>query len=389
MRMYPRYVPQLGLGAWFRWFVGPRDSALAATAAIHTELAGGAVLPFSCAYDNLRTGLRAYFSHLTRARGAGRVLVSSQICAAVPRALEAAGCSVHYVDVDEHYPTPSARQFAAALDGRTAAVIVAPAYGHVQDDWSELLDALGGRALVLDLAQGLGLEQRLALLYRVADAVTYSFGLGKGLDTGGGLVLARSALEPQLKSRGGRFAAIRTLGNAIALKSIIASGLYPFFAHRADEFDAGQGTAQSTPGYDARILALLWREKLAVFSAEIGLARDRAEALGKSGPLAAKLRDTDIYLGRAASHLRQVIRIADPGRRDALIAGLRGDGIDCAPAGEPLPQATCPHGSPEVYPNAARFRSDAIRLPYLGRMSESRFRRFRTILERAVVRHLS
>jgi dTDP-4-amino-4,6-dideoxygalactose transaminase len=292
------------------------------------------------------------------------------------------------VDIDASYPTPGAQQFAAAIDDGTVAVIVAPMYGHVQSDWTALLDILGERTLILDLAQGLSLERRLEALCRRADAVTYSFGVGKGLDTGGGLVLARKELHPTILSGRRKYPAVGPLVQTIALRLLIASGLYPMIAHRADQYDSGGQTIATTARLSPESIAVLWNTKLKAFLEEVRVACERAAQLGESSPIVERVRYPEIYFGRTASHLRQVIRLNDPLQRDFLVAGLRAAGIDCAPAGEAFP---CSIGRERIsrdFPNAARFRNDAIRLPFLGRMSVSQFQRFQAILERTLVKYL-
>jgi len=102
--------------------------------------------------------------------------------------------------------------------------------------------------------------------------------------------------------------------------------------------------------------------------------------------LAERLRDTPVYFSDQASHLRQVIRVRDAARRDELVARLRMADVDCAPAGEPLPATA---NAASDFPNAHAFRRDAVRLPFLGRLNDAEFYRFRTALEQTVVQHLS
>ncbi len=71
--------------------------------------------------------------------------------------------------------------------------------------------------------------------------------------------------------------------------------------------------------------------------------------------------------------LRGAPSLAAPGRwrwptsGRAVIAALRAGGVGCAPAGEPLPH-THLAGAPHAFQNAAAFRTDALRLPFLGRI---------------------
>jgi len=387
--MLARYVPNLDPGAWLRWLCADDTRAGTAWSRLATRLGAGSHFENHYVFDSLRTGLFAYFSSLAGQGRAGDVLVSSQICAAVPHALRSAGFTVRFVDIDSSYPTPGAREYANALDQRTVGIVVAPLYGHIQSEWGSVLQVIGDRILVLDLAQGIGITRPIELLCRRADAVAYSFGLGKGMDTGGGLVLARRRLDlPVLRSRG-KIGMVAALRNATLLKAVVALGLYSSVAYLADDYDSGPATRLDKGAIYPANLAILWDLKLQTFQNEVRLARERASTLGNIAPLAEYLRDRAIYFGSEGSHLRQLIRVRDPLRRDTLVGRLRKAGIDCAAAGEPLPDGMVGADGRNQFPNAARFRNDAVRLPFLGRLSAGRFHQFRTTLERIIVEHLS
>ena len=84
----------------------------------------------------------------------------------------------------------------------------------------------------------------------------------------------------------------------------------------------------------------------------------------------------------ASTHLRQIVRARNQTARDALLDELRRGGVDCAPAGELLPHeylGDAPSGS--AFPNALRFKAEAIRLPFLGRLGDSAFARLKGALE--------
>jgi dTDP-4-amino-4,6-dideoxygalactose transaminase len=389
--MIPRYTPSIDVRAWLAWMEASfSENAGTSMRNIGKEL-GSVLPPYHYAFNNLRTGLHVYLTHLRRTSGLrNQIVVSSQICIAVPLAVEAAGFTVRYVDIDNVYPTPSADDFAAAIDEHTAGVVVAPMYGHIQAYWRPLLAALGERALVLDLAQGLGLEQTLATLYQRADVVGFSFGLGKGLDAGGGLVYTRSELTLLDLPRQSRLAALGPLAQALVLRAAINVGASRLLAEHLNRHGAEDAAATDAELLGAFGIDLLWQTKLRRFRVEIEHARARASLLGEIASLCEKLRDTEVYFSPTASHLRQVIRLKDADQRDRVLEYLRKAGIDCAAAGEPLPAAGTPGENLAVnFPNASRFQRDAIRLPFLGRMTEARFKRFRTILERTLVKHLS
>jgi len=318
----------------------------------------------ACGFEQGRDGLAAWLRALRATPGA-RVVVSAQICVAVRVAIQAAGLAPVYVDLDDRHPTPSARQFAEALGPNVAAVIVAPFYGYIQADWQPLLEALGPTPLCLDLAQGLGLESQLAPLVARADAVLYSFSVGKGLDLGGAVVFTRQPLAtPDRPAPAVRAGAVLS---SLAIRALVALGLYrfalPAIERRIDE-DPEAAAPSSTAAFTVASVAGYWGARAAAYRAEVQRSRACAVRLAALPAVVAGCRDLDVYGDSSATHLRQVIRLRHAPSRAATVAALRRAGIDCAPAGEPLPPA-----ADGQYPNAAQFRADAIRLPFLGRLT--------------------
>jgi dTDP-4-amino-4,6-dideoxygalactose transaminase len=384
--MIPRYTPHIGLDGWFRWLLAPADRS-ASPEAFLAALAGGPPPAYHYAFDCLRSGLFVFFEQLAKTTPARSVLVSAQICAAVPNVIVKAGFTPQFVDTDASYPLPSAADYARALHGDVAAVIVAPLYGHIQHDWHALLAALGNRALVLDLAQGLGLAGRVRPLAARADAIGFSFGLGKGLDAGGGLVLTSKSLGVETARPASRLGCLRPLAEAAALRVIIGLGLYSVLARRLDREEL-QAQSVSAPRRIPDDIHLLWQQKLGAFHDDVRRAGDRAQQLGAGAAIMEKVRDANIYFSAASTHLRQVIRLRDSGMRDSVVARLRELGVDCAPAGEPLPPAAPGREPASAFPNARQFTSDAIRLPFLGRLTDAGFGRLQSTLERTLAEHI-
>jgi hypothetical protein len=112
----------------------------------------------------------------------------------------------------------------------------------------------------------------------------------------------------------------------------------------------------------------VWADRCAAFGIDVERARDRARRIGALPVVASTCRDLDLYCDDASTHLRQVLRLQRAGRRTAIIDGLRRMGVDCAPAGEPLPAVEEPA---RQFPNATQFTRDAIRLPFLGRLNDA------------------
>lgn len=362
MRTIPRYSPSVAASAWLQW---ARGGAAASEREANVRLlsAGShAVTPRE--FVNARQGIRVFLETLPQK---GEVLLPAQSCSVLSESIRRAGHEPRFLDSDGVLGTPSASQYAAAIDDRTVAAIVAPLYGYLQRDWQPLLDAIGNRALLLDLAQGLGLVERLngALTAR-ADALAYSFGLGKGVDTGGALLLTHNEIGADVP-RAGAASHLVVLAQALAVRTADAAGLYRFLVRNVEE--ESEKAKEAGGSFEPRTLTpsvhRLWRPKLEALRGEMQLAGARAKILNRKFP--------EVLIGDAP--LRQILCLRDTATRDAAVAALRRNGVDCAPAGEPLPP-----NAQQLYPNAAAFGATTIRLPFLGRLSERRF----TLVQRAL-----
>ena len=304
------------------------------------------------------------------------MVVSSQICVAVRHAIRNAGLVPVYVDIDESFPTPSPQQLAAAIDSNTAAIIVAPFYGYIQSDWGALTEACRDIPICVDMAQGLLLEERMAPLIDHAAALLYSFSIGKGLDIGGSVLFTLQPLATGADRRG----AVRagTILNGLLLRTLVRFGLYRLIVpliEQAVEDDHDPGTLRgSFASRDVAGHRPIWAARAAAYAAEVQHSRDAAGRIFGNAVVKRACRDREVYGDPGATHLRQVIRLQDAARRDAVIEALHQHGIDCAPAGEPLPSGD----DERAFPNAVRFNADAIRLPFLGRLTDG---------ERAQVEH--
>ena len=377
--MIPRYLPAVSLRD--RLQASREGSPESATRLIQLLLPRQN-FPVRLPVAALRDGLNAYFAGLALRAGTGAVLMSAQVCPLVPLAARYAGFAPRFVDTAEDLPVPGGGRLAAALDDSVKAVVVAPLYGHAATDLDALARALGRVELFLDLAQGIGLVLPDAAVDR-ADAVGYSFGIGKGIDTGGGLLLTRSApgLGPPATTKLGTAAIVRSA----ALRAVVACGLYRTVARMVER------AAQAAPEdfrSGVRVLEgewpfAWWRLRVEAFIAEVAVARRRAAALLATCGRHPKLAHPATCFSAGATHLRQIIRVADPGERDRIVVRLRARGVDCAPAGEPLPSRYIA-GERGAYPCAERFLADSIRLPFLGRLSERQFAVLVAALERAL-----
>jgi dTDP-4-amino-4,6-dideoxygalactose transaminase len=382
--MVPRYRPEFDSAAWVRWARSSAATVTAARAAVIDRLAGPGGPRSGLAFSTARQALFTYFSRLRDTSGGGSVLVPAQICPVVAHVVRRAGFELRFVDLDDAFPTPSPAQYRDAIDEKTVAAIVCPLYGYLPKDWSPLVEPRRVR-VVLDLAQALLLADRLdRRLLEQADAIAYSFGLGKGLDTGGALLLTPHPVP--VNGHGATAAATASVVlKGLALRGLIATGLYRYAVSRLErELEAAVSFEPDLRARGSESLYPLWEARLWRFASEVERARERAIALQRLPAVRRACRNLDVFCDPEALHLRQILRLSDPTARASVIASLRLSGIDCAQAGEPLPQEYLSLADPPAVPRAARFRSDAVRLPFLGRVSEREFERLQQALERAL-----
>lgn len=375
-----RYVPAIDFPAWLRSAASGSKTVTDAREQNISELGAGRRWETVIEFANGRQALRSYFAALAESRR-GAVLMPAQICSVAIEAVRLTGLSVRFVDGDGAYPTPSAEQYSAAMSNDVVGVVVAPLYGFLQSEWAPLLSRLGDRRLMLDLAQGLTLTDARSELLGRADAIVYSFGLGKGIDTGGGLLMARDAVVANGASSSA--SGVGTLLKAIALRVAIGSGTYGALIERMESAsEAGKVEAASfSPRRIGPGLHQLWREKIRRFREEVAVAFERSQRLRESSSVRDVTRDLDVYTAGEAVRLRQVLRFRTAELRDRVAGQLRRNGVDCAPAGEPVPEGH--------FPNARQFIRDAIRLPFLGRLTEKQFGAFQRALESAIDQRLS
>lgn len=376
--MIPRYLPSIDLAARLR----ASQVNAGAAGRLVAALARGHTFDGMLAVAALRDGLNAYFCDLASRAGQGEILISAQCCPLVALSARSAGFTPRFVDIAGDRPAPTGRQFADAISPSVKGVVVAPLYGHLGESLETMLAALGDRSLLLDLAQGLGLRTLEPLLQR-ADAVGWSFGIGKGLDTGGGLMLTRLPLSIS----GAHHAALGAgaLVRSAGLRVFAACGLYRIVARVVER------AAEATPDdFDPRVRLIegdwiykWWHLRLPAFLEEVEVARRRAVSLGSRFGAHPALAYAPASFSPDATHLRQMIRLTDAHARDVTLRRLQRSGIDCARAGEPLPSQYI-RGDRGDYPAAKRFLADAIRLPFLGRLSERQFCYLSDTLERAL-----
>jgi dTDP-4-amino-4,6-dideoxygalactose transaminase len=309
----------------------------------------------------------------------------------VPYAIRACGFAVRFIDSDDRYPSPSPGQYLEGLTEQTVAVVISPLHGYLQGGFQDFGQSLREVKIVLDMAQGLLLADLLdSQLLQRADALVYSFAPGKGLDTGGGLLLTKDRLDMPGYRVQKKIDYFPILSRVMLLQFLISSNLYPVFLKRLErEIEVNKEEALAKyPGKlaPAEIFSL-WQAKLRYFAEDIQRARKRAVRLSKSA-LVQQACDS-CFFGGSAIHLRQVLRFRDARLRNQVMQSLRRDGVDCAPAGEALPSEYFAEKDLPDFPKARAFWQESLRLPFLGRLCELEFQKLQQRLEIALAQHLS
>jgi|CXWL01.1.fsa_nt_gi dTDP-4-amino-4,6-dideoxygalactose transaminase len=328
------------------------------------------------AYASAREAFRAWLEELSQRTTARGILFSAQICPVLPKLAVRLGFVPYFVDVDEGAPTPTLAKLQGARTKSIAATIVSPMYGHAPTDVSVL--APGHGEILFDWAQGLLHLDAAALSNRV-DANLWSFGIGKGLDAGGGLLASQSGPEKAHDARASGFVVAQTAwAKAVAFNAIAASGAWRFLAPRDSD-----GSVHEPVPHQARLIGPaiygLWLSRLARYAQEIEIARQRARSLFDMPEVAAACAYAETFASSRPTHLRQVLRLRLPDRRDHVVNDLWRAGIDANHAGEPLPNQYLDtitfqvDAASDGLPNARRFVLDSIRLPFLGRLRQDQW----------------
>ncbi|MGE3806589.1 MAG: hypothetical protein AB7K24_18130 [Gemmataceae bacterium] len=341
----------------------------------------------ACVFPRARNALQTVFWNLHRQRGRGDVALSAQICPLVVRLANQAGFGTRFVDLSVSGPTPAPESFRSLLDSDVAAIIVSPLYGHLPGDWSVLESnspQTGRPWIIVDLAQGLGLPCTDSFFHS-ADAIIYSFGLGKGLDCGGGLLLTNRQFTLPSRRTSGNTSHWGSLASALALRALMAVGVYQFLVSSMDSAIDADKSCDVPIGMELASDAAfsLWQSRLPRFLKEIARARGRSQTLARTAAVAKNCRDLEVYSSARSTHLRQVLRLKDPGARPAILEFLRRNGVDVTIAGEPLPFQYVQGIRPADMPNACMFQNDSIKLPFLGRLSPSSFDSLTAKLEKS------
>ncbi len=347
-----RYVPDPDFGA----LVGLRRARQSSD-----------LLTNGLAFETGRQALFASMEKLPR----GPVLVSSQICPVVPFGLVRLGFTPRFVDIDHNLPCPGPEQLAQSLNEEVVAAIVSPLYG-LCPSFDGFLSPL---PLVLDLAQGIG---SLANLAPFAYAQIYSFGIGKGVDSGGGWCISSTGLPWQTAPMG-RLSLLKPWCKGALIQGADRLGILKRLLARLDQAVEDDKVDRPTPQAMGRKpslgLARFWEARLERFIREGQVARERV------GQIRGALTSTEPNW----IPLRTIVRVPS-GRRPSLLSELKGRGIDALSAGEPMPREYLP-GQPEnaSFPNALRFTQEAVRLPFLGRLTDAQFDYLRWAVEDSFV----
>jgi hypothetical protein len=248
-------------------------------------------------------------------------------------------------------------------------------------DWTVLTSARNGPEIVLDLAQGLGRNVSTGLMEH-ASVVGFSFGVGKGVDTGGALLFSRNKTSFQ------NALPVSNLGNSmiwrsVLLRAVISLGLYGVVSGWVARLSEGDLTAfdECVRPIDFHRSSSFWLQRLQKFTREVQVARRRGAELENALRNSEALVGANVYFCPLSTHLRQIVRLADPRRRNSLLSTLRSAGIDCTAAGERPPWTYLTGIDARRFPNTRQFMATAIRLPFLGRLTEKEYLWVRNSLE--------
>jgi len=215
-----------------------------------------------------------------------------------------------------------------------------------------------------------------------ADSVLFSFGLGKGFDTGGGLLLTRRNLPTLPRLRRAWPIVAETAARGAAVRTTMALGLYRALLPVVDRM-AANDVAVSAPERIDPAIARVWLSRIPVLTAEFSRAAERSAELGSLPVIQDSCVFVETTCSAGAGPLRQILRLRRDLDRDAVLGAFRKAGLDCARGGEPFPDG----GDAGNWPAARQFTRDALRLPFLGRFSDHEFAQARAIIEKVLISH--
>ncbi|MBP6702305.1 MAG: hypothetical protein KA385_02305 [Vicinamibacteria bacterium] len=337
------------------------------------------------ATPSARQALLFHYVDLRKRAGSGSIALPAQICPIVPAVIRTAGLEPLFLDGDGLLPTPSPEQYSAVLAGSSViGILVAPMGGYVQDGWSTLLPRIPTTVdLTVDLAQAPFSTEALGpdFLSR-ADAITFSFGVGKGFDTGGGLLVSKRSIPPPEVVRASGPLVWTTVARSAAIRLAMGLGAYRALLPFVDRMAATDLAVAPMEQAEANV-ALCWLARHRTLESDFERAATRSAVLGRLGAVQRSCHDVSVTCTDAARPLRQLLRLRPGVDRNGVVRAFRAAGLDCAPGGEPFPVGADPH----QWPAAELFTRDAVRLPFLGRLSSRGFDRACSIIEKVLTAH--
>lgn len=381
--MLPRYSPAI---AW-REALGraEEDAPGGAIEALASALLPGIgqrrLLPVAQA----RQALLAHYLELKGRVGPGTIVLPAQICPVVPAVIRAAGLRPLALDGDGVLPTPGPEQYSKALtQSSVVGAMVAPMSGYVQSGWSAMLATMPSEVdLMIDLAQSpLSASAFEPEFLKRADAVVFSFGVGKGFDTGGGLLASRREGSLRGTPSRSRLLVLTAVSRSAAIRAIMGLGAYRILLPLVDRMATNDVQVTSIQPVEAD-MARCWLTRYRVVAPEFALASARSAALSAIPAVRRSCQAVDSPGAPMTRPLRQLLRLRPGIDRATVLFRLRAAGLDCAPAGEPFEAGE----DPRQWPAAEAFTRDAIRLPFLGRFSRREFDRVAAITEEVLTVH--
>lgn len=376
--LLPRYVPAVTA---FSPFDGARAGSSGSSASSLDEIVGSLTpsldWPHRLVTPSARQALLAHYLGVRQRLGKGVILLPVQVCPVVPALIRAAGHEPRALDGDGSLATPGPAGYAEALEeAGVVGILAAPMSGYVQGGWASLLPRLPPNLdVAVDLAQAPFSAAAFgpAFLHR-ADAMAFSFGVGKGFDTGGGLLLSRHAITTRGPVRNAGVEMAGTWLTSFTMRAVMGLHAYRAILPLVDKMAGSDILVRPVEEMSASAAARRWAKRLPIVAREFERAAERGAEVDEMP----EVRSISFGLKTSSTEtkpLRHILRL--PGSHASLIIKrLRAAGLDCAPAGEPFPEGR----HPSRWPAAYAFTQSSIRLPFLGRMSADQFGQAKVIL---------
>ncbi len=312
--------------------------------------------------DSGTSALRLAISHAARNRELLPCLMPAYGCFDLATAAVGAGTRVRFYDIDPSTLAPDLDSMRAGAAEGASSIVVVHQFGFpVPFDDVRSIATRAGALVIEDAAQALGGHWNGRPLGSFGDYAIFSFGRGKGIAGGGGALLARGAVTPDLPREGAFHRATRLAG--LAAQSLFSNPWIFGLPARLPFLHLGQ-TRYRHPSSPKRISDISSRvvlKSLARLQTEIAIRRQHGERLAQLANDAGFVTPRISEPARP-SWLRLPLLPPNPGRvlrRDVALGIARGYPIPL-PA---LPQIQHASVGRESTPGADHLALSLVTLP--------------------------